>query len=212
MEACETVTQRTGEVLVGSHLPFVVKIAREYRRHGVPFEDLLSEGNLGLLEAARRFDAGRGARFTTYAAWWIRKFILQALRTQSGLVRLPDARRRAAGSRPAGRHVELRLDHRGGHGDRASLAEVLADPSCGCPEQRTVQRDLELRLVSALGGLSGPSQRVLQGRFGLSGDDPLTLKQVGEREGFSRERARQIENDALRRLRRELTRRAPRAS
>ncbi len=76
--------------LVHSHLPFVVKLAREYHNPGVPFEDLINEGNVGLVEAARRFEASRGVHFTTYAAWWIRKYMLKALCEQSCLVRIPD--------------------------------------------------------------------------------------------------------------------------
>jgi RNA polymerase primary sigma factor len=202
-----------GRTVFDSHVAFVVKIAKEYRYLGVPFEDLLAEGNLGLLEAARRFDPARGARFTTYAAWWIRKYILQALRDQTFLVRIPDHRRRAfnaidAPSMP--RHVELSLDHRIDERMGSSLGEQLSDPSCACPEGETVQRDLEARLAAALRALSPPALRVLSDRFGLAGVDPLTLKEVGDKEGFSRERARQIECDALRRLRRELTRRPAR--
>jgi RNA polymerase primary sigma factor len=75
--------------MIESNLSFVVKVAGEYRNRGLPFEDLLSEGNLGLMEAARRFDPTRGNKFITYATWWIRKAILQALRRQTSMVRIP---------------------------------------------------------------------------------------------------------------------------
>lgn len=89
----EAADRRTIESkLVRSTLPFVIKVAQEYRGLGLPIEDLLCEGNLGLMEAARRFDASRGTRFSTYAVWWIRKSILSALSSKVDLVRLPTAK------------------------------------------------------------------------------------------------------------------------
>src|ERR1044071_7127275 len=75
--------------LIESNLSFVVKVASEYRNLGLPFEDLLNEGNIGLIEAAHRYDAGKGTKFITYAIWWVRKSILKALSEQSNLVRVP---------------------------------------------------------------------------------------------------------------------------
>lgn len=82
--------------LVEDNLGFVVTVARQYRHRGVPFEDLLNAGNLGLVEAARRFDPTRGARFVTYAVWWIRKSILELVSHQSSIVFLPPYQRRLA--------------------------------------------------------------------------------------------------------------------
>src|SRR5512134_136564 len=76
--------------LIESNLSFVVKVASEYRNLGLPFEDLLNEGNIGLIEAAHRYDAGKGTKFITYAIWWIRKSILKALSEHSNLVRVPN--------------------------------------------------------------------------------------------------------------------------
>ena len=75
--------------LIESNLSFVVKVASEYRNLGLPFEDLLNEGNIGLIEAAHRYDASKGTKFITYAIWWIRKSILKALSEHSNLVRVP---------------------------------------------------------------------------------------------------------------------------
>jgi RNA polymerase primary sigma factor len=86
--------RRARDELVRSNLGFVVTVAKEYRSHGVPFEDLLHEGTLGLLEAARRFDGTKGVKFITYARWWIRKEILRALNEQTSLVTVPDHRKR----------------------------------------------------------------------------------------------------------------------
>jgi RNA polymerase primary sigma factor len=76
--------------LVESNLSFVVKVASEYRNLGIPFEDLLNEGNIGLIEAAHRYDPNKGTKFITYAIWWIRKSILKALSEQSNMVRVPN--------------------------------------------------------------------------------------------------------------------------
>jgi RNA polymerase sigma factor (sigma-70 family) len=206
----------------------VIKITKELRHRGVAFEDLLHEGFLGLIEAARRFDADRGVRFTTYSAWWIRKFILKAIRDQSRVVRIPDHRlrivraareanseleqslgRRSCLHDDAATHDEISLgDHRGGD-DLPSPIDSVADPGTLSPEQMAIRSDLERRMSEAAARLSARAWRILRDRFGLDGVAPLTLKEVGEREGISRERARQIEAESIRRLRRALTRRRP---
>jgi RNA polymerase primary sigma factor len=95
IEMAAAVAPPPSEGLIEGNLAFVVSIANEYRGRGVPFEDLLAEGNLGLLEAARRYDDTIGVRFLTYAVWWIRKRILQALEEQSSVVRLPANHRKS---------------------------------------------------------------------------------------------------------------------
>ena len=118
--------------LVESNLGFVVTVAREYRHLGLPFEDLLNEGNLGLIEAARRYDPEKGARFITYAIWWIRKLILRALTQRSTLVRIPDSKakklkdirraqanlRQSLGRDPSRREVSEHLEMRQENLDR----------------------------------------------------------------------------------------------
>jgi RNA polymerase primary sigma factor len=219
--------------LVCSNLAFVVRVAREYRQREVPFEDLVHEGGLGLIEAARRFDPGKGVKFLTYARWWVQREILRALREQGSLIQIPDHRRRQLrrirGEREdcesrAGRKlaweefcevssrspadvarlreadpVELRLDH-GTSEQRAALVERLPDPRGVSVEERMIREELCERLATALARLPGKQRRVLAGRFGLAGGPALTLQEVGLREGVSRERARQIERDALTRL------------
>jgi RNA polymerase primary sigma factor len=142
--------------LVKSNLSFVVKIASEYRNMGLPFEDLLNEGNIGLIEAAHHFDHTRGTKFITYAIWWIRKSILKALSQHSAMVRIPN--------------YQLK----------------------------------KVRL--ALRSLSDQEQTVIINRFGLEGGRVFTLKEIGEKLGVSRERVRQIENQAKRRLRKLIAR------
>jgi RNA polymerase primary sigma factor len=223
--------------LVRSNLRFVVSVAKEYRNLGIPFEDLLSEGNLGLLEAASRFDGRRGVKFITYAIWWIRRFILKALREQTTLVRVPDHRRRILanvrretsslrqqlGREPGRDELSRRLDCAPDEIDRAlgidyrhparevgmdgeprSPAEDLLDPTGATAEEGLLRRELEDRLEQALRRLPARARRILRDRFGLAESPRLTLQEIADREGISRERARQIEHEALARLRRQL--------
>lgn len=180
------------ERLVRANLPFVLKVAKQYRGRGVPFEDLVAEGNLGLLEAAPRYDGERGIRFITYAMWWIRKRILHALETQARTVRVPgqpwECRRNGAGEKPV-RTVEVPL-------------ERLPDASVPHAESDLVHREAVRRVRAAVAALSAQQRRVLQHRFGLGEHEPLTLRETGERLRVSRERVRQIEEQAIARLRR----------
>ncbi len=112
--------------LVASNLSFVVKVASEYRNLGLPLEDLLNEGNLGLLEAARRYDPGRGTKFITYAIWWIRKSILKALAEQVNLVRVPTYQmKKVKEVREAERSLRKEL---GRAPRRAEISEKLSTP------------------------------------------------------------------------------------
>jgi RNA polymerase primary sigma factor len=230
--------------LVRCNLSFVVLIAREFRQSGVPLEDLLHEGSIGLIKAAQRFDAGKGVKFITYARWWIRKEILRAVGEQASLVSVPDHRRRmlrrihderASYERRLGRRLEWdevsRLSartrdevdrileaehsevsvHAAGHGELPPLSDRLADPRAGSAEDELIRSELMQRMENALARLSGRQRRVLSGRFGLDGSRVLTLRELGAREGISRERTRQIERESLIRLGR-LMRRSPESS
>jgi len=134
--------------LIESNLSFVVKVASEYRNLGLPFEDLLNEGNVGLIEAARRYDASKGTKFITYAIWWIRKSILKALSEHSNLVRVPtyqmkkvreirdaeNSLRRVLGRRPEREEISLRLDRSVNKIDQVlqfSLRELSLDDKIG---------------------------------------------------------------------------------
>jgi RNA polymerase sigma factor (sigma-70 family) len=225
---------RARDELVRCNLSFVVRIAKEFQSCGVPLEDLLHEGSLGLIEAARRFDGSRGLKFITYARWWIRKKILAALAEQSTLVSVPDHRRRLlrqikkereALERRAGRqvgwgevgdlssrprsevarileaqHSEVSV-HAHGYGDAPPLSERLADPRAASAEEELIRSELTQRMEEALARLTSRQRRVLSGRFGLDGSPALTLREMGAQEGISRERARQIEQESLIRLR-----------
>ena len=221
--------------LVQSNLSFVVKVANEYRTLGVPFEDLLNEGNLGLIEATKRYDPTKGTKFITYAIWWIRKSILKALADHSLVVRMPAYRRKkiyelkraesalreGLGRIPTreevaselaikvtqvdrirGMHlVETSLDKSFGDDNAGSLHEFLADDTLSV-EDRMLGEEAGRLVAEAFRQLSKREQDVLGWRLALKGRSSLTLKQVAHKLGVSRERVRQIENEAKHRLRR----------
>lgn len=229
--------------LIASNLALVAMTARPLRHSELPFADLVQEGILGLIQAARRYDESKGTRFSTYAVWWIRKAILAGL-GRAGLVRVPSyhkarlARIREAesvlraslGRDPDRGEVSTRLsttladvervlrneprrlsldecvDREGGH----PLLEKLPDDRCSSPESDMIRGDLERTLWDAFGRLRRSERFVLIQRYGLAGQEPLTLREVAARMGVSRERVRQIEHQACGRLRRSFTRR-PRA-
>ncbi len=222
--------------LVESNLGFVVKLAARYSKFGVPLEDLINEGNLGLIEAAKRFDAERNVRFLSYAAWWIRRSILEALqrdgggplrvpnRQQQRWTRLRNGRRMLA--QQLGREPELR--ELAGHvGERAELLarrnphpprvvgidetsperrvpvrDLVADPGAQRLDERLILEQNLAALGDGLAGLEPTERRVLVSRFGLDGQTPRTLQQVGDALGVSREWIRRVELRAIQRLRR----------
>lgn len=221
--------------LVKSNLSFVAKVASEYRNLGIPFEDLLSEGNLGLIEAANRFDPDKNNKFISYAIWWIRKAILKALCEKAHVVRMPysqikkfkEIRRaeqelqRDLGRAPDREEIsfhlskclskidrvlqygvhETSLDIGVGEEQETPLAEVLADGRTVSPEDRLLDAEANDGLGEAYCELNEQQQTVIAYRFGVLGDRPLTLQETGELIGVSRERVRQIENQAKERIR-----------
>jgi RNA polymerase primary sigma factor len=226
--------------LVESNLSFVVKIASEYRNLGLPFEDLLNEGNIGLIEAAHHFDHNRGTKFITYAIWWIRKSILRALSQHSNLVRIPNyqlkkvknvraterALVRELGRRPDREEIsrelqstiakideilqiklrELSLDDKIGRDKDTPISDYLVDEGSTNPEEELLREESQSLIRLALKDLSDQEQTVLVNRFGLEGGRTFTLKEIGERMGISRERVRQIEAQAKKRLKKLITR------
>ncbi len=221
--------------LIESNLSFVVKVSSEYRNLGLPFEDLLNEGNIGLIEAAHRYDASKGTKFITYAIWWIRKSILKALSEHSNLVRVPsyqmkkvreirDAEaslRRSLGRAPERGEIstrlsksvnkidqvlqftmrEVSLDDKVGKDRDKPIAEYLVDPTCSSPENELINRESNSLVGEAMAHLTEQERIVVAFRFGLAGGPPLTLKEIGQKMGISRERVRQVECQAKGRLR-----------
>jgi len=193
----------TTDRLVEANVAFVIRVAMEFRGRGVPFEDLVHEGCVGLLKAVRRFDPENGARFMTYASFWVRKSILDALGDQVRLVRVPRYQRTQHG-RPYAR--ELRLDDPVAYDDDRTLADSLSDDHALSPDAELIAHESIHRMRRALRALPARDRAILASRFGLHGGRAMTLTEVGSRLSISRERVRQIESAALSHLRRAMTR------
>jgi RNA polymerase primary sigma factor len=184
--------------LVEANLRFVVAYAKRYRGHGVSFLDLIHEGNLGLIEAARRFDPSRNVKFITYAVWWIREAMMHVLSDQMRAVSFPPKLFQSLGF--GGEDVSL-SDPIGPRDNGRALADVL--PLDQEPVDQEIMRRSEAHeLVKALRDLDGKEREVVRLRFGLEDDEPRTLQQIGDRLKLSRERVRQIEAMAKAKLRR----------
>jgi RNA polymerase primary sigma factor len=224
--------------LVEGNLRFVVSYAKRYRQLGVGFLDLIHEGNLGLLEAARRFVLARNVKFITYAVWWVRQAIMHALSGQRRPFALPT--KLSAVSRRFGREIvdlTARLDHAPSakeiaadldispaeaealqfvsgsdvslsdpasaeEGDERELGETLPQHSVPPAEEALLHEALLTLLHAALDDLAPKEREVMALRFGLGGEDPKTLQEIGDRLKISRERVRQLEARAKEKLRR----------
>ena len=189
--------------LVECNLRFVVSCAKRYRHLGVPFLDLIHEGNLGLIEAARRFDPSRNVKFITYAVWWIRQAMMQALSDQSRAFSFPPKMFSTLneGVDDVSLNAPVGAAGRGGDDDRRELGDLLAQPDVAPIEDAMIhQADLD-ELADALDDLDGKEREVVRLRFGLEDDEPRTLQEIGDRLHLSRERVRQIESRAKEKLR-----------
>lgn len=190
--------------LVESNLRFVVMYAKRYRGLGVSFLDLIHEGNLGLIEAARRFDPGRNVKFITYAVWWVRESMMHVLSDQTRAFSFPpklfaalhNAPEDISLNQPVGSANSGREDERG-----RELADLLAQEQVPIDDEMIHQADLD-ELAEALSDLDGKEQEVVRLRYGLDDDEEHTLQEIGDRLHLSRERVRQIESRAKEKLRR----------
>ena len=207
----------TQEKLVKANLRLVVRIARDYQRRGVALEELISEGNIGLLQAAQRFDPDRGLRFVSYAAWWVRKYMLAALSRNTEAVTSPVAggKDSAPDSRP--RHLDparaprlriLSLEElrRQGSDDRHEI-ELLVPASGPQPDETVLGQDLVECLQELLHLLPAQERHILESHHGLNGHPARSLEAIGNELGCTRERVRQLEIRAIERMRRLLDRR-----
>lgn len=189
--------------LVEANLRFVVSYAKRYRGLGVSFLDLIHQGNLGLLEAARRFDPSRNVKFITYAVWWIRQAMMHALSDQTRAFSFPPKMFSTlrAGLDDVSLNAPVSAAGRGGDEDRRELGDVLVQPHVAPIEDAMIhQADLD-ELAAALHDLDGKEREVVRLRFGLEDDEPRTLQEIGDRLHLSRERVRQIESRAKEKLR-----------
>jgi RNA polymerase primary sigma factor len=184
--------------LVECNLRFVVSYAKRYRGLGVPFLDLIHEGNLGLIEAARRFDPARNVKFITYAVWWIRQSMMHALSDQTRAFSFPQ--KLFALLHKGCEDVSL-SEPVGSDGHQRELGETIAQDQLPV-EDRMIQQSDRDELTAALRDLDGKEREVMRLRFGLGDDEPRTLQEIGDRLHLSRERVRQIESRAKEKLRR----------
>ncbi len=188
--------------LLRRHIAFVVHVAMDYRDRGVPVEDLVHEGCLGLMKAVHRFDPANGARFMTYAGFWIRKAILDALADQPRTVHVPRYQRQKNQPIPREISLDTPLDANGVR----TMGETLADGTIPPPGASIAERETVSQLRRHLRMLPLRERAVLASRYGLGGMSPMTLTELGSHLAVSRERVRQIESAALARLRNRLRR------
>jgi RNA polymerase primary sigma factor len=224
------------EKLTKANLRFVVSVSKQYQNQGLSLPDLINEGNLGLIKAAQRFDETRGFKFISYAVWWMRQSILQALAEQSRIVRLPlnkigsinkinkaFARLEQEFERPptaaelaetldmtldevkqsmknAGRHVSMDAPLKDGDDSSSTMYDVMRTSDTPSPDTDLMNESLRKEIERSLRTLTPREGDVVRLYFGLNGEHPMTLEEIGERFDLTRERVRQIKEKAIRRL------------
>jgi RNA polymerase primary sigma factor len=185
--------------LVESNLRFVVSYARRYHGGRVSVLDLIHEGNLGLIEAARRFDPTRNVKFITYAVWWVRQAMMHVLADEVRAFSIPTKLLTELGR--GADDVSLSDPIDGDDGRPRELGDTLPVDAVAIEEEMIRRSDLD-ELAAALLELDGKEREVVRLRFGLEDDEPRTLQEIGDRLHLSRERVRQIESRAKDKLRR----------
>lgn len=222
------------EALVRANLRFVVSVARNYQNQGLPLNDLINEGNIGLMRAAKRFDESKNFKFISYAVWWIRQSILQALAEQSRIIKLPlnrvgtihkigkthtkleqklhrspnteelaeelsiDESEIHESLKIGNSHVSLDAPMQGT--EDARLIDMLSDSEQELPDTGLLEISLQEEIASTLDMLSQREREVVRLYFGIGEETSHTLEEIGQRFNLTRERARQIKESALRRL------------
>ncbi|CAH8282297.1 RNA polymerase primary sigma factor [Mariniflexile fucanivorans] len=227
--------QEALDKLTTANLRFVVSVSKQYQNQGLTLPDLINEGNAGLVKAAKRFDETRGFKFISYAVWWIRQAILQALAEQSRIVRLPlnkigsinkinkaysfleqtherpPSAQEIANSldlslsdvkqsmKISGRHVSMDAPLK--EGETSTLYDVVNANESPRPDKGLMKASLNVEINRALNTLSEKEAEVIKNYYGISNSQPMSLEEIGEAFGLTRERVRQIKEKGIRRLR-----------
>lgn len=227
--------QSAREHLGRANTRLVVSIAKRYMGQGLPFPDLIQEGNVGLMRAVDKYDYNRGNRFSTYATWWIRQAITRALAQKTRTIRIPlhmterirqmyriaQSLEQSLGRRPTPEEIASEMDLEsdairsmmdasqhaialerpvGDDGD-SEFGDFIEDQDSPSPVEAATQHLLEETIEEVLSELTPRQSHILRLRFGLGGGEPHTLEEIANKFGLSRERIRQLEKEALRRLR-----------
>jgi RNA polymerase primary sigma factor len=222
------------DLLVKSNLRFVVSVAKQYQGQGLSLNDLINDGNLGLIRAANKFDETKGFRFISYAVWWIRQAMTQSIVEQSKIIRTPISRNSSyskvkkafqlleqeyqrepdsdAIATRAGVSESVVNDYLNsilktvstdvsfGHENEQTLADIIADFAYNEPDNLLIKQNMEKSIAQIIDELPEREKDILVCYFGLNGDDPMTLEEIGEKYGLTRERVRQIKERTLERL------------
>ncbi len=234
------------ETMTKSNLRFVVSVAKQYQNQGLSLSDLINEGNVGLIKAAKRFDETKGFKFISYAVWWIRQSILQAIVEHSRIVRLPlnkvgsynkvneafisfmqeferdptneelaeilDMTPKEVSNmlKNTNRHLSVDAPISGEEGD-STMLDVIPSNLNLSPDDSLMEESLKEEVQQGLSILAPREVQVLSAYYGLNGSQPLTLEEIGEQYGLTRERVRQIKERAIRRLRKSYNKNALRS-